>query len=203
MLDSCLRRASPSCTPISAGRSRPRSLDTRARAGDRAAGQGLLGVRPARHRLGSSRRPQPRRTRRDLPLDGADPVQSDRGRALGARGDRRRLSLAADHDLRASVQPDEAEPGRRARPRPHHHGRGPRPRPREPRVPASPRRSDPDDGPHVRRAAERHHRREGDPLRRRAGSSGSTSPARGRAASATATRRSRRSSRRRAQPASA
>ena len=44
----------------------------------------------------------------------------------------------------------------------------PRPRPREPRVPAGARRADPDDGPHLRRAAERRDRREGDPLRARA-----------------------------------
>ena len=178
-------------------------LAHRPRAGDRAAGEGLLGVRPARHRLRPARRARPRRAGRDLPLDGADPVEPARGRALGARGDRRRVPLAADHDARAALQPDEAKPRRRARPRPHHHGRGPRARPREPRVPAGARRADPDDGPHLRRAAERDHRREGDPLRARAGSSASTSPARGPAASATPTRRSRRSSRRRARPASA
>ena len=136
----------------------------RARAGNRAAGEGLLGVRPPGHRLRPARRPRPERARRDLPLDGADPVEPARGRALGARGDRRRLPLAADHDARAALQPDEAEPRRRARPRPHHHGRRPRPRPREPRVPAGARRADPDDGPHLRRAAEPDHRREGDPL---------------------------------------
>ena len=38
------------------------------------------------------------------------------------------------------------------------------PRPREPRVPAGARRADPDDGPDLRRAAERDHRREGDSL---------------------------------------
>ena len=31
-------------------------------------------------------------------VDRADPVEPARGRALGARGDRRRLPLAADHD---------------------------------------------------------------------------------------------------------
>ena len=106
-------------------------LEPRARAGDRAAGQGLLGVRPARHRLRPARRAEPRRARRDLPLDGADPVQPARRRALGARGDRRRLPLAGDHDARAALQPDEAEPRRRARPRPHHPRRHPRSRPRE------------------------------------------------------------------------
>ena len=51
--------------------------------------------------------------------------------------------------------------------------------------------------------AERDHRREGDQAGRRAASSASTSPARGRAADATTTRRSRRWSRPRARPASA
>ena len=178
-------------------------VEPRARAGHRAPGQGLLGVRPARH----DRRPAPRRLARrprpDLPLDRADPVEPARGRALGARGDRRRLPLAAHHDARAALQPDEAEPRRRARPRPHHHGRDPRARPRQPRVPARARRADPDDGPHLRREAERDHRREGDPLRAARESSASTSPARARAASATRTASSRRWSRRRATPASA
>ena len=98
----------------------------------------------------------------DLPLDGADPVLADRGRALGARGDRRRLPLAAHHDARAALQPDEAKPRRRARPRPHHPRRDPRARPRLDRVPAGARGADPDDGPDVRRATERDHRREGD-----------------------------------------
>ena len=105
------------------------------------------------------------RARRDLPLDRAHPVEPARGRALGARRDRRRLPLPGDHDARAALQPDEAKPRRRARPRPHHHGRHPRARPREPRVPAGARRPDPDDGPDLLRAAERDHRREGDPLR--------------------------------------
>ena len=139
-------------------------LEPRARAGDRAAGQGLLGVRPARHGLRPAGRPGPERARRDLPLDRAHPVEPARGRALGARRDRRRLSLPGDHDARAALQPDEAEPRRRARPRPHHHGRRPRARPGEPRIPAGARRADPDDGPDFFRAAERDHRREGDPL---------------------------------------
>ncbi len=61
------------------------SLEPRARAGDRAAGEGLLGVRPPGHRLRPARRRRPGRARRDLPLDGADPVEPARGRALGAR----------------------------------------------------------------------------------------------------------------------
>src|SRR5512133_3435985 len=44
-------------------------------------------------------------------------------------------------------------------------GGEPRARPRQPRVSARPRGADPDDGPHLRREAERDHRREGDPLR--------------------------------------
>ena len=139
-------------------------LEPRARAGHRAPGEGLLGVRPARHRLRPARRREPRRARRDLPLDRADPVEPDRRRALGARRDRRRLPLAGHHDARAPLQPDEAKPRRRARPRPHHPRGDPRPRPREPRVPAGARRADPDDGPDVHRRAERDHRREGDPL---------------------------------------
>ena len=120
----------------------------------------------ARHRLRPARRREPRRARRDLPLDGADPVVAARGRAVRARRDRRRLPLAGDHDARAPLQPDEAQPRRRARPRPHHPRRDPRPRPRRARVPAGSRRADPDDGPHLRRAPERDHRREGDPLGR-------------------------------------
>ena len=178
-------------------------LDARARAGHRAAGEGLLGLRPARDGERPARRAGPRRARPDLPLDGADPVEPDRGRGLGARGDRRRVPLAGDHDARAAVQPDEAKPRRRARPRPHHPRGDPRPRSREPRVPAGARRADPDDGPHVHGAAERGHRREGDRAGRRAASSASTSRARGRAARATTTGRCSRWSRRRARPASA
>ena len=128
-------------------------VEPRARAGHRAAGEGLLGVRPPRHRLRPARRPEPRRARRHLPLDGAHPVEPARRRALRARGDRRRVPLAGDHDARDPLQPDEAEPRRRARPRPHHPRRDPRPRPRRARVPAGARRPDPHDGPDVRPAA--------------------------------------------------
>ena len=128
--------------------------------------QGLLGVRRARHRLGSARRAGSRRARPDLPLDGAHPVLAARSRALGARRDWRRVPLAANHDARAALQPDEAEPRRRARPRPHHPRRDPRRRSREHRVPAGPRRAHPDDGSHLRPAAQRDHRREGDQLGR-------------------------------------
>ena len=137
---------------------------SRARAGDRAAGQGLLGVRPPDHRLRPARRRRPRRARRDLPLDRADPVESARGRALCARRDRRRLPLAGDHDARAPLQPDEAQPRRRARPRPHHPRRDPRARPGAARVPAGARWADPDDGPDVHGRAEHDRRREGDRL---------------------------------------
>ena len=146
----------------------------------------------------------PERARRDLPLDRADPVEPARGRALGARRDRRRLPLPGDHDARAALQPDEAKPRRRARPRPHHHGRRPRARPREPRVPAGARRPDPDDGPDVLRAAERDHRREGDPLRAARGRRHRhRRPAAGRATGPIRTATSRRSSRRLARPGSA
>ena len=139
-------------------------VDARARAGHRAPGQGLLGLRPARHGQRPARRAGSGRARPDLPLDGADPVEPARGRGVGARGDRRRVPLAGDHDARAAVQPDEAQPRRRARPRPHHPRGDPRPRSREPRVPAGARGADPDDGPHVHGAAERGDRREGDRL---------------------------------------
>ena len=139
-------------------------LDARARAGHRAPRQGLLGLRPARDGERPARRAGSRRARPDLPLDGADPVEPARGGGVGARGDRRRVPLAGDHDARAALQPDEAEPRRRARPRPHHPRRDPRPRPREPRVSAGARGADPDDGPHVHAAAERGDRREGDRL---------------------------------------
>ena len=81
------------------------------------------------------------------------------------RHDRRRLPLAAHHDLRGALQPDEAQPRRRARPRPHDPGRHPRPRHRRAGLPAGARRADPDDGSHLQRRAERDHRREGHPLR--------------------------------------
>ena len=109
---------------------------------------------------------------------------------VGARGDRRRVPLAADHDARAALQPDEAQPRRRARPRPHHPRRDPRPRPRLARVPAGARRADPDDGPHVHRRAEHGDRREGDPLRAARGRRRRHRRAAARAASATTTRRS-------------
>ena len=141
--------------------------------------------------------------RRDLQVDRAHPVEPARRRALGARRDRRRVPHAEHHDARASLQPDEAKPRRRARPRPHHHGRGPRPRPREPRVSTGACGPDPDDGSDVHARAERGHRREGDPLRARGGSSASTSPARGPTPGAIPTATSRPSSRWPAPPGSA
>ena len=140
-------------------------VDARPRAGHRAPRQGLLGLREARLDRRPAGRRRPARARRDLPLDGADPVEPARGRALRARRDLRCLPPPEHHNARASLQPDEAKPRRRARPRPHHHGRDPRPRPRRARVPEGPRRPDPDDGPDVLERPERDHRREGDPLR--------------------------------------
>src|SRR2546423_7386018 len=40
-------------------------------------------------------------SRPDLPLDGADPVEPDCRRDLGARGDRRRVPVAGHHDARS------------------------------------------------------------------------------------------------------
>ncbi len=87
-----------------------------------------------------------------------------RRRAQRARGDRRRVPVTGDHDARAPLQPDEAEPRRRARPRSHHPRGDPRARHRAARISAGPRRPDPDDGPDVHRASEHDHRREGAPL---------------------------------------
>src|SRR5262249_47584888 len=82
-----------------------------------------------------------RRARPDLPLDGADSVEPDSRRAVGARGDRRGVQVAGDHNARAALQPDEAEPRRRAGPRPHHPRPDPPPPPRQPRVIAGPGRA--------------------------------------------------------------
>ena len=51
---------------------------------------------------------------------------ADRRRAGRLRGRRRRLPQEQRHDDGAPLQPDEAEPRRRAGPRPHHRGGGPR-----------------------------------------------------------------------------
>src|SRR5205814_1086684 len=78
-------------------------LEPRARAGNRAAGQGLLGVRPA----GNDRRParsrRPGRARRDLPLDRADSVEPDRSRALGARYQYRELQPLVEEAREAGL----------------------------------------------------------------------------------------------------
>ena len=141
--------------------------------------------------------------RPDLPPDGADPELATRRRAQRARGDRRRVPLAADHDARAALQPDEAQPRRRARPRPHHPRSDPRARPRVARVPAGARGPDPDDGPDVHGRAEHGRSSRRRSATRRAGSSASTSRARVRAARATTTRRSASTSSSRATAASA
>ena len=125
--------------------------------------QGLLGLRRARHRRPARRRGAAR-ARRDLQVDRADPVEPAGRRALRPRRHRRGVPHPEHHHARAPLQPDEAQPRRRARPRPHHHGLLPRPRPRAARVPEGARRPDPDDGPHLHPRAERGHRREGDPL---------------------------------------
>ena len=140
-------------------------MEPRARAGNRAADARLLGVRPDGHRFRPARRAGSRRARPHLPPQRADPELADRGRALRPRGDRGRVQVARNHDARAPLQPDEAQPRRRTRPRPHHPRRSTRPRPRVPRVPPGPRGADPDDGPHVHRAAEHGDRREGGQVR--------------------------------------
>ena len=190
------------CSPRRLG-AHVRDVGVRPRAGHRAADARLLGVRPHGLDLRSARRRRARRARPGLPRDRADPVEPARGRALRARHDRRRLPLAADHDLRGALQPDEAQPRRRARPRPHHPGRAARRRPRAARVPAGAGRRDPDDGSHVRRPPERDHRGEGLPLRGARRRRHRHRRAEARAAAASPTRRSRRSCRTRARPASA
>ena len=178
-----------------------RDVGVRPRAGHRAADARLLGVRPHGVDLRSARRRRARRARPGLPRHRADPVEPAGRGALRARHDRRRLPLAAHHDLRGALQPDEAQPRRRARPRPHHPGRAARRRSGAARVPAGAGRRDPDDGSHLRRAPERDHRREGLPLRRaRSRRHRHRGPA-ARAAGASPMRRSRRSCSRRARPA--
>ena len=74
-----------------------------------------------------------------VPLDRAHPELAARRRARGLRGRRRRLPQEQRHDDGAPLQPDEAEPRRRAGPRPHHRGRGPRHGQGDPRVPGQAR----------------------------------------------------------------
>ena len=83
----------------------------------------------------SSKRAQLRRLPPALPLDRAHPVVPDRGRAGGLRGRRRRVPQEQRHDDGAPLQPDEAEPRRRAGPRPHHRRGRARDGPGDPRVP--------------------------------------------------------------------
>ena len=70
------------------------------------------------------------------------------------------------HVDRAALQPDEAQPWRRARPRPHHPRGTARHRSGLPGVGARTRRPDPDDGSNVRPPPERDHRGQGDQLGR-------------------------------------
>ena len=109
--------------------------------------------------------PELRRLPPALPLDGADPELADRRRARRLRGRRRRLPQEQRDDDGAPLQPDEAEPRRRAGPRPHHRG-GVRGMDRAtPRVPGE---AGPDllPRPGVPVRAERDHRGEGDHLAR-------------------------------------
>ena len=96
-------------------------VDARARAGDRPAGEGLLGVRPARDDRRSASRRLAGRAERDLPLDGADPGRARwRWSGLSTRRSAARIARSGSRRSRCA-QSDEAEPRRRARPRPHHH----------------------------------------------------------------------------------
>ena len=100
-----------------------------------------------------------------VPLDRADPELAARGRARRLRGRRRRVPQEQRDDDGAALQPDEAEPRRRAGPRPHHRGRRPRHGPGDARVPGQARAHLlPRPGVPVR--AQRDHRREGDRLAR-------------------------------------
>ena len=95
------------------------------------------------------------------PLDGEDSVVAGGHRALGLRDHRQGVPLQRRDADRAALQPDEAEPGRRARPGPHH-PRGPaRHGSRLPGVRRA-RRADLLPGARVPAGAERDHREEGD-----------------------------------------
>ena len=136
----------------------------RPRPGDQAPDQGLLGIPGHDHRLAAAQ-PELRRLPPAVPLDRADPVVAARRRALGLRGRRRGLSQEQHHDDRAALQPDEAQPGRRAGPRPHHRRGRPGHGPGVARVPGQAR---PDllPRPGLPVRAQRDHRREGDRLAR-------------------------------------
>ena len=139
-------------------------VEHRPRPGDQAPDPRLLGVPRHDHGVREAE-PQLRRLPPALPLDRADPELADRGRAGGLRGRRRRVPQEQRHDDRAPLQPDEAEPRRRAGPRPHHRRGGAGHGPGEPRVPGQ---AGPDllPRPGVPVRAERDHRREGDRLAR-------------------------------------
>ena len=98
-----------------------------------------------------------------LPLDRADPELAAGGRARRLRGRRRGVPEEQRHDHGAPLQPDEAEPRRRAGPRPHHRGGGPRHGQGHARVP---RQAGADLLPRPRLPvrAQRDHRGEGDRL---------------------------------------
>ena len=98
-----------------------------------------------------------------LPLDRAHPELAARGRASRLRSRRRGLPQEQRHDDGAPLQPDEAEPRRRAGPRPHHRGGGPRHGQGDPRVPGQ-AGADLLPGPGVPVRAQRDHRGEGDRL---------------------------------------
>ena len=144
-------------------------------AGDQAPDQGLLGVPRHDHGLAAAE-PVVRRIPAAVPLDGAHPELAARRRAVGLRGRRRRLPQEQRHDDGAALQPDEAEPRRRAGPRPHHRRRPARDGQGQPRVPGQ---AGPDllPRPRVPVRAQRDPRREGDRAGAIGGSSGSTSPA--------------------------
>ena len=132
--------------------------------GHQAADQGLLGIPRHDHRVAATE-PVVRRLPPAVPLDRAHPELAAGGRALRLRGRRRRLPQEQRHDDGAPLQPDEAEPGRRAGPRPHHrggrprHGQGRSGVPGQARAHLLPR-------PRVPVRAQRDHRREGDRLAR-------------------------------------
>ena len=122
-----------------------------------------------------------------LPLDRADPVEPHRGRAQRVRGHRRGLPQEQRHPPRAALQPDEAQPRRRAGPGPHHRRGGARHGPRRPRVSAGPGRAHLLPGPRLQLRAERDHRRQGDQPGGTAAWWRSTSPGRSRPGSASPT----------------
>ena len=162
--------------PTSAARSRPRSCGRsrtsrasrfRSRTTGSSTGSSPCPIRAASPTCGA---------RRDLQVDGADPVEPARRRALGARGDRRGVPLAEDHDARARFNPMKRNRGGE-RDLDHIIVAAIRGLDRaEPRVPAGARRADPDDGPDVHRASRTRSSSRRRSATRHAESSGSTSP---------------------------